>query len=58
MVKVPHIKVCRDSQEKCAKLIPSFVSSANYDSIVQWNLELRKQSVPGDGSTFELNFPI
>jgi hypothetical protein len=25
---------------------------------VQWNLELRTQSVPGDGSTFELNFPI
>jgi hypothetical protein len=25
---------------------------------VQWNLELRTQSVPVDGSTFELNFPI
>jgi hypothetical protein len=25
---------------------------------IQWNLELRTQSVPGDGSTFELNVPI
>jgi hypothetical protein len=25
---------------------------------VQWNFEHRTQSVPGDGSTFELNFPI
>jgi hypothetical protein len=54
MVKVPHIKVCGESQEKCAKLIPSFVSSANYDGIVQWNLGLRTQSVPGGGSTFKL----
>jgi hypothetical protein len=25
---------------------------------VQWNLELQTQSVPGEGLTFELNFPI
>jgi hypothetical protein len=25
---------------------------------IQWNLELRTQSVPGDGSTFKSNFPI
>jgi hypothetical protein len=24
----------------------------------EWNLEIRTQSVPGYGSTFELNFPI
>jgi hypothetical protein len=37
------------------KFCRQFVANLNR---IQWNLELRTQFVPGDGSTFELNVPI